>query len=121
MRLKTYFIEKYLEDVHNVPTLLRLKGDLLKDILEAAQDSGETYEIETPILGKHLLNMECPLTVTGFAIMPGFIIMAVRGQKSVRIQAKWSRIAEEVLGVPIDLSWEHQVMKEGDSTNVAGG
>ena len=112
-------MEKFLEDVSGVPSLQQLKGNLLKELYAAAQDSGETYELATNIIGKVFFNKECPLTVIGFVIMPDFCIMQVQGQKSARIQTKWSRIAEEILGIPIDLSWGYQPVRKGVLVNVS--
>ena len=112
-------MEKFLEDVSGVPSLQQLKGKLLKELYDAARDSGETYELATNVVGKVFFDKECPLTVIGFVIMPEFCIMQVQGQKSARIQTKWSRIAEEILGIPIDLSWGYQPVRKGVSVNVS--
>ena len=112
-------MEKFLEDVGGVPSLQQLKGKLLEELYDAAQDSGKTYELRTAIVGKVFFDKECPIRIIGFVIMPDFCIMQVQGQKSARIQTKWSRIAEEILGIPIDLSWGYQPVRKGVLVNVS--
>ena len=123
MKLKSYFLEKYLADTDGVPTLAQLRGNLLEELYDASQDTEQTYVLRTAIGGKLLLDKECPFMVIGFVIMPDCVIMQVQGQQTARIQAKWSRIAEEVFGVPVDVAWgnvEPPKRSEEVSNNASG-